>query len=54
MLLHQLQARQAAPLEAADALDPAEVQAEIARLQSLINEASERAAQNIERAARRS
>lgn len=53
VLLHQLQARQAAPDAAPDAaLSPAEIQAEIARLQSLINEASERAAQNIERAAR--
>jgi hypothetical protein len=52
-LLQQLQARQAAPLDPADTLDPADIQAEIARLQSLINEASERAAQNIERAARR-
>ena len=53
VLLQQLQARQAAPFDAADALSPAEIQAEIARLQTLINEASERAAQNIERAARR-
>jgi hypothetical protein len=52
VLLQQLQARQAAPLDPADALQPAEIQAEIARLQALINEASERAAQNIERAAR--
>jgi hypothetical protein len=53
VLLQQLQAKQAAPLDAADALSPAEIQAEITRLQTLINEASERAAQNIERAARR-
>jgi hypothetical protein len=53
VLLQELQARQAAPLDAAGALSPAEIQAEIARLQALINEASERAAQNIERAARR-
>ena len=53
VLLQELQARQAAPIDAADALSPAEIQAEIARLQQLINEASERAAQNIERAARR-
>jgi hypothetical protein len=53
VLLQQLQAKQAAPLDSADALSPAEIQAEIARLQALINEASERAAQNIERAARR-
>ncbi len=52
VLLQQLQARQAAPLDPTDALQPAEIQAEIARLQALINEASERAAQNIERAAR--
>jgi len=53
-LLRQLQARQAATPESADAPGPTDVQAEIARLQALINEASERAAQNIERAARRS
>jgi hypothetical protein len=53
VLLLELQARQAAPFDPADALSPAEIQAEIARLQTLINEASERAAQNIERAARR-
>ena len=41
--LQELQAKQAAP----------EIQAEIARLRALINEASERAAQNIERATRR-
>jgi hypothetical protein len=50
VLLQQLQARQAAPSDAADALTPDELQAEIARLQALINEASERAARNIERA----
>jgi len=50
LLLQDLQARQSA---AADALSPAEIQAEITRLRALINEASERAAQNIERAARR-
>jgi hypothetical protein len=50
VLLQQLEAKQAAP---GDALSADKVQAEIARLQSLINEASERAAQNIERAARR-
>jgi hypothetical protein len=49
--LQQLRAQQAAR---GDALAPDEIQAEIARLQSLINEASERAAQNIERATRRS
>jgi hypothetical protein len=55
VLLQQLQARQAGPFDAADALSPEEIQAEIARLQALINEASERAARNIERssAARR-
>ena len=53
VLLQELQARQSAPMDAADALSPAEIQAEITRLQQLINEASERAAQNIERAARR-
>lgn len=53
VLLQDLQARQAAPIGTVDALSPSEIQAEIARLQALINEASERAAQNIERAARR-
>ena len=53
VLLQDLQARQAAPTGTADALSPSEIQAEIARLQALINQASERAAQNIERAARR-
>jgi hypothetical protein len=53
VLLQDLQARQAAPLGTADALSPEEIQTEIARLQALINEASERAAQNIERATRR-
>jgi hypothetical protein len=53
VLLQELQAKQAGPPDAADALTPAEIQAEIARLQSLINEASERAAKNIERATRR-
>jgi hypothetical protein len=48
VLLHQLQAKQATPSDAADALTPDEIQAEIARLQSLINEASERAARNIQ------
>jgi hypothetical protein len=52
VLLQQLQAKQAAPQDAAEALSPQEIQAEIARLQALINEASERAAQNIERAGR--
>jgi hypothetical protein len=53
VLLQDLQARQAAPVGTADALSPEQIQAEIARLRALINEASERAAQNIERAARR-
>ena len=53
VLLQQLQAKQAASADASEALSPAEIQAEIARLQALINEASERAAQNIERATRR-
>ena len=53
VLLQDLQARQAAPVGTADALSPEEIEAEIARLRALINEASERAAQNIERAARR-
>src|SRR6202171_1254423 len=52
VLLHQLQARQAAPTDPAEALSPEEIQAEIARLRSMINEASARAAQNIERAHR--
>jgi hypothetical protein len=52
-LLLDLRARQAQPVGTADALSPEQIQAEIARLQALINEASERAAQNIERAARR-
>jgi hypothetical protein len=42
VLLHELQAKQADP----------ESQAEIARLRSLINEASEQAAKNIERSSR--
>jgi hypothetical protein len=49
ILLNELQLRQAAAIDATDALSPAEIQAEIARLRSLINEASERAARNIER-----
>jgi hypothetical protein len=51
VLLQELQAKQAAP-DAAEVLSAAEIQAEIARLQTLINEASERAAKNIENAAR--
>jgi hypothetical protein len=50
VLLQQLQAKQSAPPDAAEALSPAEIQAEIVRLQMLINEASERAAKSIERA----
>src|SRR3979411_478507 len=49
VLLNELQARQAAPVDSSDALSPAEIQAEIARLRTLINEASEEAAKNIER-----
>jgi hypothetical protein len=49
VLLHELQAKQAAPIDAADPLSPAEIQAEIARLRALINEASERAAKTIAR-----
>ena len=52
VLLNELQARQAAPPDAADALSPAEIQAEIMRLRTLINEASEQAAKNIERSHR--
>jgi hypothetical protein len=46
VLMQQLQAKQA---DATDELSPAEIQAEIARLQRLINEASERAAKSIGR-----
>jgi len=49
VLLIELQARQAGTLEGAEALSATEIQAEIARLQTLINEASERAAQSIGR-----
>lgn len=49
VLLNELQARQAEPLGSPGALSPAEIQAEIARLQSLINEASERAAKSLRR-----
>ena len=52
-LLSQLQARQTAPLDPAEALSAEEIAAEISRLRALINEASERAAQNIGRSARR-
>ena len=53
-LLLQLRARQAGDrrsLDPSDALTPEELQREIARLQALINEASEQAARNIERSA---
>jgi hypothetical protein len=53
VVLQQLQARQLAPMDDADALSPEEIQAEIARLRSMINEASERAARTIERSVRR-
>lgn len=49
-LLLQLRARQAEGVDPADALSPEEIQSEIKRLQQLINEASERAARNIEAA----
>jgi hypothetical protein len=52
VLLNELQARQAAPPDSSDALSPAEIQAEITRLRTLINEASEQAAKNIERSHR--
>jgi hypothetical protein len=47
VLLQQLQAKQAGELDAAEPLSPEEIQAEIARLRTLINEASERAAKSI-------
>ena len=47
VLLSELQARQAEPADSPGALSPAEIQAEIARLQALINEASERAAKSL-------
>jgi hypothetical protein len=49
VLLQQLQARQAGAVDASEPLTAAEIQAEIVRLQSLINEASERAAKSIGR-----
>jgi hypothetical protein len=52
VLLLQLQAKQAGPVDAADPLTREEIQAEITRLRSLIYEASERAAQSIERSHR--
>ncbi|MGI9149552.1 MAG: hypothetical protein ACR2IK_23880 [Chloroflexota bacterium] len=52
VLMHELQAKQDSPIDAADALSPAAIQAEIARLRSLINEASERAAKTIAASAR--
>ena len=54
VLLRELRAKQAGAIDAAEPLSPAEIQAEIARLQRLINEASERAAQTIGRGAHRS
>jgi hypothetical protein len=42
--LRELQARQAGTIQATDALTPAQIQAEIVQLQSMINEASDRAA----------
>ena len=55
VLLSELQARQAEPVGSPGALSPEEIQAEIARLQALINEASERAAKSLrsQRAANR-
>ena len=53
VVLRQLQARQLAPMDGPDALTPEEIQAEITRLRSMINEASERAARNIERSVRK-
>ena len=47
VLLSELQARQAEPVGSPGALSPEEIQAEIARLQALINEASERAAKSL-------
>jgi hypothetical protein len=47
VLLSELQARQAQPVGSPGALSAEEIQAEIARLQSLINEASERAAKSL-------
>ena len=52
-LVMQLRAKQAEPLGEGEALRTEEIQAEIARLQALINEASERAMKSIEQAARR-
>jgi hypothetical protein len=49
VLLQQLQAKQAGALDPSEPLTADEIQAEIARLQSLINEASERAAKSIGR-----
>jgi hypothetical protein len=53
MLVTQLRAKQAEPAGEGGALSREEIQAEIARLQALINEASERAMKSIEQAARR-
>jgi hypothetical protein len=54
VLLHELRARQEASelVGSSDAQSAAEIQAEIARLQTLITEASERAARSIGSAAR--
>ena len=52
-LLSQLQARQAEAAESPGALSAEQIQAEIARLQALIQEASDRAAKSIEIRARR-
>jgi hypothetical protein len=52
-LVLQLRAKQAESTEESGALTSEEIQAEIARLQALINEASERAMKSIEQAARR-
>jgi hypothetical protein len=52
VVLHELQAMQARPNDPTTILSPAQIQAEITRLRNLINEASERAAQNIGRAHR--
>src|SRR3979411_3291864 len=52
VLLNELQARQAAPPDSSDALRPAELNAAIRTLRTLINEASEQAAKNIDRSRR--
>lgn len=45
--LHELQARQAGTAPSTDTLTPAELQAEISHLQSMINEASDQAGKTI-------